>query len=400
MHTFLTSAALVASATLAFAAPAQLVGRKTFKIEQVAAGKVFKSGPVAMMKTYNKYAKIGAVAPSYVSSAAAAAQSGEVAANPEQYDESYLCPVKVGGQTLNLDFDTGSADLWVFSTLTPSSSSTGHALYNPKTSGTLKQGYSWNISYGDGSGASGTVYSDKVVVGGVTATSQAVEAATSVSAQFVQDTDNDGLLGLAFSTINTVEPQQQKTFFDTVKPTLAKALFTADLKKGTAGSYDFGYIDSSKYTGTITYVAVRTTNGFWEFTAGGYSVGTSNVTSGSIGDAIADTGTTLMYLPTAVVAAYYKQVSGAKNSASQGGYVFACSSTLPDFHVSIGGKAFTVPGSYINFAPTNNAGTQCFGGIQSNTGIGFTIFGDVFLKAVFAVFDESQSAPRLGFAAQ
>lgn len=113
MHSFITSAALVASASLSYAAPAQLIGRSTFQIEQVAAGQVYKSGPIAMMKTYQKYAKVGAVAPSAVVAAAAAAQSGEVAATPEQYDESYLCPVTVGSQTLNLDFDTGSADLYV-----------------------------------------------------------------------------------------------------------------------------------------------------------------------------------------------------------------------------------------------------------------------------------------------
>jgi aspergillopepsin I len=28
-----------------------------------------------------------------------------------QYDSEYLCPVTVGSQTLNLDFDTGSSDL-------------------------------------------------------------------------------------------------------------------------------------------------------------------------------------------------------------------------------------------------------------------------------------------------
>lgn len=111
MHTFLASAALVASV---MAAPAELVGRSTFEIKQVNTGKVLRpAGPVAMMKTYNKYAKAGAQAPAVVAAAAAALQSGSVAANPEQYDSSYLCPVSVGGQTLNLDFDTGSADLYV-----------------------------------------------------------------------------------------------------------------------------------------------------------------------------------------------------------------------------------------------------------------------------------------------
>jgi len=126
MKYFLTSAALVASATLSLAAPTELIGRDTFRINQVSAGKVFKSGPVAMLKTYRKYAAVGAVAPSAVINAAAAAQSGSVTANNQQYDQSYLSPVQVGSQTLQLDFDTGSADLWVFSTLTPASQSSGH----------------------------------------------------------------------------------------------------------------------------------------------------------------------------------------------------------------------------------------------------------------------------------
>ena len=87
---------------------------------------------------------------------------------------------------------------------------------------------------------SSDVYTDTVVVGGVTATKQAVEAATSVSPSFGEFENADGLLGLAFSSINQVSPQPQTTFFDTVRDTLAKALFTVDLKKGEAGSYTFG----------------------------------------------------------------------------------------------------------------------------------------------------------------
>lgn len=79
-----TKAALVASAGLAMAAPAEnIMGRSTFQLNQVSAGKILKSGPIDMMKTYNKYAKHGAVAPSDVQAAAAAAQSGSAPANPE-----------------------------------------------------------------------------------------------------------------------------------------------------------------------------------------------------------------------------------------------------------------------------------------------------------------------------
>lgn len=130
---------------------------------------------------------------------------------------------------------------WVFSTVTPSSQSAGHNKYNPST-GTKLNGYTWKIGYGDGSGASGTVYKDRVVVGGVTATSQAVEAATSVSSSFSSGPE-DGLLGLAFSSINTVSPQKQTTFFDTVKSSLSSPLFTVSLQKGKAGAYTFGYVE-------------------------------------------------------------------------------------------------------------------------------------------------------------
>ena len=218
----------------------------------------------------------------------------------------------------------------------------------------MLSGASWSISYGDGSGASGNVYTDTVTVGGVTVTKQAVEPAKSISAQFQQDTDNDGLLGLAFSSINTVTPTAQTTFFDTAinEGVLNQNVFTADLKKGEPGTYDFGFIDSSKYTGDITYTAVDNSQGFWEFTGTGYGVGSGDFQSTSI-DAIADTGTTLILVDDSIVSAYYGQVDGASYDSSQGGYTFSCDATLPDFIVGIEDTQFTVPGSFINFAPAD-----------------------------------------------
>jgi aspergillopepsin I len=46
--------------------------------------------------------------------AVATGNDGSVSATPkDQFDSEYLCPVSIDGQTLNLDFDTGSADLSV-----------------------------------------------------------------------------------------------------------------------------------------------------------------------------------------------------------------------------------------------------------------------------------------------
>jgi hypothetical protein len=376
---------------------ADVKGKTVFTLDQVLnSNTTIKSPAQRLLHVYAKYAKAGASAPNAVRKAAASATIATVAASPEPCDVSYLCPVTVGGKTLNLNFDTGSADLWVYSNLQPSSQRSGHAYYNTNNA-YLMAGYSWDITYGDGSGASGKVFADKVAVGSVTATSQAVEAATSVSSSMVSDLESDGILGLAFSNVNTVQPTQQNNFFDTVKSQLAKPVFTADLKKGAPGSYDFGIIDPAKYTGSITYVNLNTNGGFWQFSAGGYAVGSGAKVSRTY-SCVADTGTSLMLLPSDVVTAYYKQIKGASYSDYQGGYVFPCNAKLPTWSAVIGGKSFTVPGSYMNYASLG--GNTCFGGMQADTGIGFSILGDVFLKSQFVVFSQMAAKPQMGFAAK
>lgn len=80
-----------------------------------------------------------------------------------------------------------------------------HAAFDASKSTTFKkvEGSQWKISYGDGSGAAGTVGTDVVTIGGVKVENQTVELANQVSRSFVEDTNTDGLVGLAFSTLNT-----------------------------------------------------------------------------------------------------------------------------------------------------------------------------------------------------
>jgi len=100
----------VAAALLALgvAVPVENLSKRGFSVTQTVHNHGFlTTGAHSMMKTY---AKFGAAPPGAVM-AAAAASSGTVAATPQQYDSEYLCPVTIGGQTLQLDFDTGSSDL-------------------------------------------------------------------------------------------------------------------------------------------------------------------------------------------------------------------------------------------------------------------------------------------------
>lgn len=234
----LTQTFILATAALSAvsAAPVEEKGH-TFTVHQVRNPKHVKNGALALAKAYRKF---GAPFPEYLTSAlnqtyanTKRATTGSAVTTPEEYDVEYLTPVSIGtpAQTLNLDFDTGSADLWVFSTELSSKYQSGHGVYNPSSSSTSKKlsGSTWDISYGDGSGASGDVYTDVVNIGGVSFASQAVEAASTISTEFTEDTDNDGLVGLAFSSINTVSPKSQKTFFDNVKSSLSSPLFAANL---------------------------------------------------------------------------------------------------------------------------------------------------------------------------
>lgn len=398
MHTFTTIVTAGALASVALAKPvprATATKGSSFSLT----GDVARTRPAPRVQLAQAYQRYGISMASLDSVAASPSGTGSVPADPAEQDTYYLCAVDIGGQTLNLDFDTGSADLWVFSTELSSSEADGHTLYNPDDSSTAQElnGYTWNITYGDGSGASGNVYTDTVTVGGIAVSGQAVELAEQVSSQFSQDTANDGLLGLAFSSINTVQPQSQTTWFQSGinDGAFAQNVFTVDLKHQEPGSYDFGYIDDSKYSGSITYTAVDNSQGFWEFTGTGYQVGSGEFTSASI-DAIADTGTTLLLMDDDIVSAYYAQVQGAENDSSQGGYVFPCSASLPDFGLGIGDATSTIPGSLMSLGSVGDGSDNCFGGIQSNQGIGLSIYGDVWLKSVLAIFDADNT--QLGWA--
>jgi hypothetical protein len=329
-----------------------------------------------------------------------------VTAQDVQNDSLYLCPVQIGtpAQTLLLDFDTGSSDLWVWSTELSASQQSGasNTVFDASKSSTFKKvaGSTWTISYGDGSSASGDVGTDTVAVGGVAIQNQAVELAKKMSSSFAQGAGS-GLLGLAWGSINTVKPKPVATVVANMiaqKDIPASAeLFTAHLGSWRDAQddpdegqsfYTFGYIDQAVLTAAgaqPSYTPVDNSQGFWQFGSESYSVN-GNTVERDGNTAIADTGTTLALVDDSVCSAIYAAIPGAKYDQSQQGYIFPTSTTadqLPDVAFAVGEKLFSVQKEDLAFADAGNG--FVYGGIQSRGSNPFDILGDTFLKSVYAV---------------
>lgn len=244
---------------------------------------------------------------------------------------------------------------------------------------------------GDGSYASGSVYSDTVTLGNLSIPDVIVESANTVSRSMITDQVLSGLLGLAFSQPSQVYPEAP-SFLDTFTPLLDAPLFTVDLHWHTNGLYEFGKIDSTKNTSEILYTPLVNGSKYWEFQFTGYNVGSDLVWLKSHWNAIVDTGTTLLLLQDDLVDLYYKNATGidAVYNSTVDGYTYPCDSTLPDLHIGFAnGQYVTVPGKYLNYTDMAELGNpeMCYGGVQAAGPLPFSILGDVFLKAVYAVFD-------------
>lgn len=285
---------------------------------------------------------------------------------------------------------------WVMSTDTPIDQQNGRPVYSPHNSTTSKlvPNATWSIAYGDGSGASGIAYTDRVQLGGARFDAQVVESATYASRSFTDDPWISGLMGLGMSWANTVRPQRAQTFTDNIKDKLASPVFTANLRAGRPGNYNFGFVNPNEYTGAIGWAPVIPARPWWEVRASGFGVGSAGPYLARPFAAIVDTGTTLLLLPEWMVKLYYAQVAGAAVDRYWGSWVFPCASALPDFRFVVGGVVGVVPGRYMRYWQYDDS--MCYGGLQSSSGLGINVFGDVLLKAQFVVFDMGQM--RVGFA--
>ena len=171
----------------------------------------------------------------------------------------------------------------------------------------------------------------------------------------------DGILGLAYDTIsvNRVPPP----FYEMINQGLIdEPVFSFRLgsSQDDGGEAIFGGIDSSAYTGSISYVPVRR-KAYWEVelekvgfgheeldlenTGAAIDTGSSPLVGSRIHLDLFIIGTSLIVLPTDIAEMLNAQI-GAKKSWN-GQYIVDCSKVpnLPDLSLYFDGKAYPLKGS-------------------------------------------------------
>ncbi|KAG9069094.1 hypothetical protein KI688_009989 [Linnemannia hyalina] len=349
---------------------------------------------------HNTRAQIAKLNKRYPSLQILAGSTGQVPLTDVSPDLEYYGTVAVGtpAQNFKLDFDTGSSDIWFPSSTCTTTACKAHTRFNSaKSTSYQADGRKWNIAYGDGSTASGILGSDLVSVGGISVR-QTIGLATKESSQFGSSPE-DGLFGLGFDTIESVSGV--KTFLDNAisagvlaQPVVSVFLPSERLFNGQGGEYLFGGIDSTKYTGSLTYVPV-TTKGYWQILVQDASYNGASL--GQTSQGIVDTGTTLIIVGDAAAAAIHKKIPGSVNDPNNGWLVpCSASSSTAKIGFKLGGVTFNVPVADLAYEDLGDGSGNCFSGVQGGQD-GLWILGDVFIKNNYCVFSQT-STPSIGIA--
>ncbi|KAI9314377.1 Syncephapepsin [Dichotomocladium elegans] len=370
-----------------FEADAKPVGKPGNRFPLVQNSNFKRNATASVLRAKSKYARFS------VNSLSEG--DGVVPMTDYEYDVEYYGVVSVGTppQDLKLDFDTGSADLW-FASEGCTNCGSSQTLFQPSESSTFSQPSKipWSISYGDGSTAGGYLAQDTVTLGGYAIKNQTIDLASKESSSF-QNGPIDGLLGLAFNTITSVEGI--KTPMDNLvsQGLISEPIFGVYLGKASesgGGEYYFGGYNQDHIAGDLTTVPIDNSQGFWGVTVDAYKTGGKTLVSDSA--AILDTGTSLLILADDIVSAVADAYGATANG--DGTYTISCdTSSYEPLELVINGATFQVPTDSLIYV---EQGGVCYAGFAS-AGMDFSIIGDTFLKNNYVIYNtevpEVQIAP-------
>ncbi|KAJ3269911.1 Vacuolar protease A [Terramyces sp. JEL0728] len=335
----------------------------------------------------------------------------------------YACPLTVGsGQQFVLDLDTGSSDTWfkgsncVDLAHDGSCNTTKIELSDPAVKKMPNVTDVFN-QYGSGNATLG-VYTADVTIGGATAKSLPIGVANKV-----YTIGQEGLVGLAFNDLSSIGDAigANANFFDYLnfpKEDNKFGFYLSNFVDEDAGEVTFGGVDETKFTGDVHYYDIhsfhsRTSNKsytlWWAFDIQPWTV--------SVGDkltnfnftnpteyGIADTGTTLISMRYDAAVTLNNAIPGAVEAETGAGvWNISCDATgLPDITFNDGrGVQYVIPPEvYVwKYDYDNNLCLTGFSGQpDSPVYINTVIFGDIFLRNYYSIYDKSTTPARVGFA--
>ncbi|XP_029114792.1 pepsin A-like [Scleropages formosus] len=311
-------------------------------------------------------------------------------------DLSYYGVISIGTppQSFQVLLDTGSSNLWVPSVYCSSPACSNHARFNPQQSSTFEvTNESLSIQYGTGS-MTGVLGYDTVQVGGLYVTNQ-IFGLSETEATFMQYMQADGILGLAFPSISS---SGATPVFDNmmseglVSQNLFSVYLSSDSENGSL--VIFGGIDSSYYTGNITWIPLSAET-YWQITMDSMTINGTTVACSGGCQAVVDTGTSLIVGPSSDIQNLNSWVGASVDQ--YGDVVVSCNNiqSMPDVTFTLNGNSFIIPAS----AYISQSNDECTTGFGDGGDSQLWILGDVFIREFYVIFNRGNNSVGIAAAA-
>ncbi|KAJ6606526.1 aspartic peptidase domain-containing protein, partial [Mycena vulgaris] len=324
--------------------------------------------------------------------------------NSQQY--TYIVRATIGLQIFDFVLDTGSSDLWVVSTDCNDVDCKAVPRYSPWLSDTLTQtGLLFELDYLVGK-VHGQIAFDTVTLGPYQVASQIFATVDQTADLGLASTATSGILGLCFpdtaaipATAGTTLLENLLSSFDAPHRFFAFHLGRNSGSNDPNASFTLGTLDSAlapdpTLIALSPVVPAGSTYDYWKlpvlrFTFNGktFTLSDSRVPGAATPIAVLDSGTTLILGPSADVDALYVLFGPAARNDPSAGYQIRCT------HAALLGVVLGDPAQEYILHPADltwaegAAGGWCMGGVQPNDNVnaGDWLFGDVFLRNVYAV---------------
>lgn len=319
----------------------------------------------------------------------------------------YYADISLGtpAQQLQVSLDTGSSDLWVNSArssicTSPQGGCEGGTYDQSASSSARIINNDFNISYVDGSGASGDYIGDTMQFAGVTLPDFQFGVGEESSSTM-------GVLGIGYTVIEVQVNRAGGPPYPNLPQALvdgghinsnAYSLWLNDLDAST-GNILFGGVNTEKYEGDLVTVPVLGDSGIYFELAvalSGLQFDGKDMAGTNLPIAVVlDSGTSLIYLPDAIVQNIYNEVNVVLNGGTAYAY---CEDANSDRKLSFtfSGQTIEIPMNelYISVgtdsagrpATFQNGKEACIFGIAPSGG-STPLLGDTFLRSAYVVYD-------------